>query len=199
MNSYKFSLLLLTIIGLMVVGCRTNLDEEQDLQQQEYKIYTLVAGQYIHEGINLLTIEDRTISPYREMNTSFDFIQYIKEQSPALAQETADHFRSKNNQQYDIERLLDIEIDYVLIKREEFEEIIHGSATFDEGWQTFLDTHSSAGIMAFSRVGFNSDGNQALLYFERGCGPECGSGIFFLLVKDGKNWKIQEKIPAWNA
>ena len=53
------------------------------------------------------------------------------------------------------------------------------------------------GRVTLSRVGFNQNMGQALLYVEIHCGVLCGSGNYLLLVKKNKVWTIQEEYRTW--
>jgi hypothetical protein len=48
-----------------------------------------------------------------------------------------------------------------------------------------------------SRVGFNPEGNQALIYMEHGCGTLCATGNFILLQKGPGGWKITQRYTPW--
>jgi hypothetical protein len=54
-----------------------------------------------------------------------------------------------------------------------------------------------AGIVQLSRVGFNSQKDEALVYLERYCGSLCASGDIFLLRKMNSRWGIIARINLW--
>ena len=52
-------------------------------------------------------------------------------------------------------------------------------------------------VIGFSKVGFNSELNQALAYMLYDCGTECGAAsIYFLVLKDNI-WEIEKAILLW--
>jgi len=53
------------------------------------------------------------------------------------------------------------------------------------------------GTVNLSRVGFNSEKTEALVYTERSCGPDCGGGDFFLLRKKDGAWTVVAQINLW--
>lgn len=40
-------------------------------------------------------------------------------------------------------------------------------------------------------------GNEAILYFEEACDWGCGSGWYLRFMRDGKGWKIVERVDLW--
>ena len=53
------------------------------------------------------------------------------------------------------------------------------------------------GYVKVSRVGFNADKNEALVYTESYCGALCASGYLFLLRKRGDQWEIVAQRNLW--
>jgi hypothetical protein len=72
---------------------------------------------------------------------------------------------------------------------------------FDEdggGWKAFFRRFpGSAGVVGLSRVGFTADSSLALVYIERGCGPDCGGGFRVVLERDGERWSPRDITPLW--
>ena len=65
-------------------------------------------------------------------------------------------------------------------------------------WGRYYEKYpNSAGLFRLSRVGFNSDGNQAAFYISNHCGGLCGSGYFVIMEKVNSNWKVVQEIQAW--
>jgi len=56
---------------------------------------------------------------------------------------------------------------------------------------------NSQGFLSLSRIGFNKDSTQALVYVGNVCGGLCGSGQFFFLVKAGNGWKVKLLATTW--
>ena len=51
--------------------------------------------------------------------------------------------------------------------------------------------------MTLSRVGFNQDQTQALVYIGNQEGPLSGAGYIVLLNKQFGNWELKQKIMVW--
>jgi hypothetical protein len=65
-------------------------------------------------------------------------------------------------------------------------------------WGRYYEKYpNSAGLLRLSRVGFNSDGNQAALYVSNYCGGLCGGGYFVIMEKVDSNWKVVQEVQVW--
>ncbi len=60
--------------------------------------------------------------------------------------------------------------------------------------------HKQAGallVTMLSKVGFNKEMDQALVYMAHRCGTECGVGIIYFLVREGDTWQVESTINVW--
>jgi hypothetical protein len=55
----------------------------------------------------------------------------------------------------------------------------------------------SPGLLTFSRVGFSTDGAQALLYVSSNCGGLCGGGYYVVMERHNGRWVIEKEINVW--
>jgi len=161
--------------------------------QPESIIYNTVICEYVlkehNKGSNsssttLLVLE----SPkYMKQPRSVDFDHFIKEYKK-LEKETFNNFLVKN--------VTNINLKNEDFSRENMVTISHNQSTHRKdllvkypNWNTW--------ILEFSKVGFNQDMNQALLYYGFDGGPGIGGGIYIILKKKRNKWKIVETVPAW--
>ena len=55
-------------------------------------------------------------------------------------------------------------------------------------------------VIRFSKVGFNSSLDQALVYREYNCGGECAGGdLYFLIRLTDNSWSIENVVGGWNS
>lgn len=67
-----------------------------------------------------------------------------------------------------------------------------------EGWSRFYQRYpGSGGLVSLSRIGFNDDHTEALVYVAHTCGSLCGSGEFVILKKDHGRWTIDRTDTMW--
>ena len=52
-------------------------------------------------------------------------------------------------------------------------------------------------VLEISRIGFNSEMNQALVYAGMHEAPLCGTGFCYFLVKQDGIWKVEDCKLAW--
>jgi hypothetical protein len=65
-------------------------------------------------------------------------------------------------------------------------------------WGRYYEKYpNSTGLVRLSRVGFNSDGNQAAFYVSNNCGGLCGGGYFVIMEKVNSNWKVVQEVQLW--
>lgn len=124
------------------------------------------------------------------MNKTLD---YIKKQMPNIAPDTLENFKAINKQEY---TLKDSFTGYhcVLVSDSEIEDIF----TTENGWNEFYKRYpNSQGEITLSRVGFNRQMNQALLYTGNQSYWLAGAGYYVLLQKINGHWYIQEKLLTW--
>jgi len=65
-------------------------------------------------------------------------------------------------------------------------------------WGRYYEKYPhSTGLLKMSRVGFDSDGNQAAFYISNSCGGLCGAGYFVIMEKVDSNWKVVQEVQVW--
>lgn len=70
----------------------------------------------------------------------------------------------------------------------------------DKGWKNFFSKFPNApGILLVSRVGFNSDKTEAVVYAGKSCGTLCGEGYYVRLTKIGDRWTVADQTTVWIA
>jgi hypothetical protein len=112
----------------------------------------------------------------------------MKRNLPFIRSSTLRNFTLSNLQDEKLMRDFQISAKYVLITKEEARQ----SYTVD-----FLHKYpGSYGYVTFSKVGFNTDLTEALLYSEHICGL-CGGGEYVLMQKIDGHWKIVGESSTW--
>ena len=70
----------------------------------------------------------------------------------------------------------------------------------DKGWKNFFSKYPNApGILLVSRIGFNSDKTEAIVYAGKSCGTLCGEGYYVRLTKIGERWAVADQTTVWIA
>jgi hypothetical protein len=67
-----------------------------------------------------------------------------------------------------------------------------------KAWRKFMARHANTpGIIIVSRIGFNRDRDQAVVYSGVSCGTLCGQGEFTWLTKHNGVWTVESSNVVW--
>ena len=105
-----------------------------------------------------------------------------------------DDFVTKNAKPHKLTKSFDLKLKYILTPKEKIEEVFNSPGQWNEFYRQFPNSN---GLIGLSRAGFNSSGNQALVYIEHNCRGLCGTGHYLLLAKIDQRWGVQKKFMAW--
>ena len=171
------------------------------LRDEEYAVYvalfdrgfSLIEGRHITDEIQLIVIIDHTYGcePDEDLN---EVLEWVGQKMPLTEQETLDNFQLRNAESHPLGDYFDHSVEVLLVSLEEIREIFQK----DNGWKEFYAMYPfSQGIMTLSRVGFNAEMNQALLYVEDEWDDCIGSGHYILFTKESGVWTIQSWARSW--
>lgn len=154
---------------------------------------------------NLLIIKDKTEAwaGFGGDDNPDAFYEELQKSSDELLAETITDFRAKNKQAQRLKSRFDVKVKYVLVSAEEidgfFKEVDGETNRVMDGWKKFYEKYpKSGGFVNFSRVGFNSDKTQALVYQSHSCGGLCGGGSYLLFTKKSGVWVEKGSVgPVW--
>ena len=121
-------------------------------------------------------------------------LSYLRENLEELNQETLKDFLAKNREHHPIEPDLNPGGRLVCVGDEEFEHIFRDG----DGWARFRrEFPESDGTLRFSRVGFDRDVTQAVLYAGQQFDWNVGSGGFRLFSKLDGVWTEAGRVGSW--
>lgn len=87
----------------------------------------------------------------------------------------------------------ELKVSHILVSRKEIEMLLRSS-----GWRAVREQYGKvAGIIELSRVGFNKDQTEALVYVAFTEGPLAGSGDYCLLRRKRDKWIIVSSSLVW--
>jgi hypothetical protein len=170
-------------------------------KDEEYAVYKafvdegfyLIGSNYDEDEIQLFVIIDHTTGCEADDVLSEE-LEWVGEEIPSAEQETLDNFQLKNAVPHSLEDYFDFPAKVVLVDIEEIKEIFQEGS----GWEGFYAKYPfSEGIMTLSRVGFNAEMNQALLYVTGEWSDSIGSGYYVLFEKKNGIWTIQDWVRSW--
>ena len=187
----------LVFLVLLLSSCSTSsagptVTPPPHIEAEEYAVYSALVRQ------NPIGIDLGTSFVVREQTVSgLDLLESTLEHHK-LPGSLVDSYRSRNAMVYTLSPNLDIEQAYTMLPQVEFERIfLHTKGSV---WTPFQEAYPEAGgMIAFSRVGFDQEGEKALAQFGFRCGDLCGAGGLYLLSKDNGNWVVQEALMIWQS
>ncbi len=171
------------------------------LRKEEYAVYAafinegfyLTGSRYSQDEIQLIVIIDHTYGcePDEELK---EVLEWVGQEMPSTEQETLDNFQIKNTESHPLGDYFTLSLEVVLVSIEEMREMLQK----DSAWKEFYAKYPySQGIMTLSKVGFNAEMNQALLYVTDEWDDNIGSGYYVLFTKKEGIWTIQDWVRSW--
>jgi hypothetical protein len=159
----------------------------------EYAVYAaLIESRYLKEGVDLIVIRDQTT--FFPLGPDVTYEQ-VGQSVPALEEDTYADFLAVNEDPVPLDGSLDLGFDYTLVSLQDLEEFLGGGAwSYDAFYERFPN---SQGLMELSRVGFNADHTQALVYVGNQYDLLGGEGYYVLLHKEGGDWLVDSDLLLW--
>jgi len=159
-----------------------------DRDVEESEVYSaMLNGAFMSDRVGLYLIVDHT----RVNNPGLleQDLENFQKDTP-LETGLVEDFLAVNQQPSALEPLLDIDLPYQLFTQEEIDEL--HPLDKESGWQLFDEKFPNAvGFLYLSRVGFNADLSQALVYYERYMYDIPVSGGYYLLTRQDGQWVIE--------
>lgn len=107
-------------------------------------------------------------------------IEFFEKEFPDIQSDTLTNYVERNKVPLKIHPP-PFDFDYSVVNKKDFEKKLEKEFQYYE----------------FSRVGFSNDGKQAFVHFSDVCKALCGKGAYYLLKKEGGNWKVVKESVAW--
>jgi len=202
----KLNLLCLVslLLAFPVVSQKTRTDEKAKIGPEEYAVYAAVVTQFSANGlIDRPMISDRTstfqcgrscngmlvgkCSGMRaEDESAKQALERLSKQAAELKKETTEDFEGKNQECAQIKELLPLDVPYYMFSQSTAEDS-------PKAWR-----HPD--YLYFSRVGFDPQGTQALVYLAlmSGTDGKRSGGTYVLAAKEGTAWKVQKVVRVWS-
>jgi hypothetical protein len=155
-------------------------------------IYAAVTDSlFVHEGIERAVVVDSTVSGvgHSESEDLAAAIQMLRRLGPLPAGIVASFQQGWHRR--DPLPAFSPRVPVEWYRGSEVANRIVGARDPDSFWRAFRERYPhSTGRLAFSNVGFSSDGRIALVLVDYGCGGRCGGTIYVLLELRDAKWVI---------
>jgi hypothetical protein len=186
----------LTIFSLIVLaslfGCKHSPAEITDAEYRVLSAY--IAGKFVgEEGVRQIVIFSETVGGGERPEQIADLNDV-----PGLKTAHGQVYRAfldANLHPSSFHRSFTLPLPYQIVEPSEMRSIF---GTPGDVWGRYYEKYpNSTGFLRVSRVGFNSDANQAAFYISNHCGGLCGGGYFAIMEKVNSNWKVVQEMQVW--
>ncbi len=196
-NTISLLSLGLTCAILAACGARPTSTPDQgsiDIETQEQAVYTAVFEDLYGEP-QMYVIMSETAVGIQGVEGLDAALETINSQMTGVDEETTASFRDRNDAAFPVPATMDLGLPYVLLTSTEMAEIFDINTS---SWDVFYTRYpNSPGITTVSRIGFNADFTQALVYTGTMSHWLAGAGFYILLEKSSGEWLVVTKVMAW--
>jgi hypothetical protein len=188
----------LVLGSISVSAPRSQSDSGDPVSDEEYEIYSAVITQkYVQANTKLLMIEDRTFrydfaiendEPWRD-----------KPKGLTIDRSAAEDYEAKNSRHWLLNKAsFKLPVKFNLITDLDLKAMFHGNWGELEWIAYYRRYPDSSGFVMLSRIGFNTEHTQALLYLGSRCGPGCRDLHFLFLEKANGTWTTKKELRKKN-
>ncbi len=180
--------------------------ESAPVSSEEYDVYSVVLESHKQEfpGASKMVILENTVTNWTLNDDSARYIEEELARAPGgeaheLDRALISDFNNKNQASSVLEEKFTI-LQYILLLKDNIYDEIFSEYNDEDGWDQFYKIFpGSTGVIEFSRVGFNADHTEALLYMGNQRHWLAGVGYYFVLKKDapGGKWRISGQAMAY--
>jgi hypothetical protein len=170
------------------------------ISTDDYLIYRTYISDHIGTRDTVIVSIDTVLYRAHVDKNPSDILKYFSrmsnnesEFSPELS--TLEGFVHANTVQVQLDEIEFSYLPIVLTSADELHEKIFLEDTpLGVAWEKL---GPSSVIVRFSRVGFNCDHSEAMIYVSESCGSLCGGGWYVLFRKEDQAWRVSEKYLIW--
>ncbi|MFC2065182.1 hypothetical protein ACFLXB_08830 [Chloroflexota bacterium] len=161
------------------------------IREEELVYAALLQSEY---SSNLYVLMNKTQTELLGM-ADVETIQMIEKSLNDLSSDTLADFRARNDESHLIRTSMILGTRYNLFSTEDMQNLFREN---QNGWDIFYDRFPEApGIITLSKVGFNDEMDQALVYLGIQSHWLAGAGTYYLLTRKDGNWFVLQEVMIW--
>jgi hypothetical protein len=158
-----------------------------------YDIYSQIIKKDFSKSFKLIAIEMSTPTGFGDIK-DLDYA-FFKQKLKNLKKETFDYFRTYNEKADTINNYFGNNIDVLILAKDTIDSIFFEK---NSSWEAFYNKYGQTqGLLSFSKIGFDKEHNQALLYYVNQSDWLEGDGYFILFEKRNGKWLEEGSFMAW--
>ena len=180
--------------SVSVSATRVQTGSDAGVSDEEYEIYSSVIKQiYVQPNTKHLIVEERTFR--YDFGSENDEPWRDKRKGLTIDESAVEDYETRNSRQWLLNKAsFKLPVKTNLITDLDLKAIFHGNWGDLEWINYYRRFPDSRGFVMLSRIGFNTQHTQALLYVGSRCGPRCGDIHFLLLEKANGTWTTKKEI-----
>ena len=183
----------------------------QDTSAEEYAVYSTIIDKLHHEDrLRLFLVRDHTAPCLRNNQWCSD--KQLIARLPHLMPQTVDDYVTQNQEPAPVSKAFTLQRPAVMLSNSDLSTLLVTTklkvnysplSSRKINWGVFYDRYPLApGMISLSRVGFNSELNQALVYEEIQANDNGTWGRYLVLTRESPErhaggWVIKDKIESW--
>jgi hypothetical protein len=166
---------------------------EEELRREEHAVYSaLINERFAQDKSKSVVICEFTTR--RGIDLLRERFRYIYGRISGLSRGTANNFLRKREPVRLSDDFFNVDVKCIVMSKGEEKQVFGDS----RAWERFYEKYpASSGLIRMSRVGFNRRMTEALVYAENQSDYLAGSGVFYLITKEDKVWRVSGELPVW--
>jgi hypothetical protein len=180
---------LITVATMSLNGTAQDPHQSQSCADEDYAVFGAVLDHlYGNARIERVVLLDLTSALPSSVSSTGPLPDNLRPFFNPVPKEVQNDFRSRNRTRAKVEPAkIKGQFQVLSLGSEDVRELFRQQ----DGWRSFHERYPTApGIVGVSLPGFNRERDRALLYMQLSCGPLCGGGSLFFLVRDSGQWKV---------
>ncbi len=164
----------------------------------DYAVYkALIEAMYTDPKVAMVVVRDHTFSSLNPAVSNDKAFEGIQQALPEVDQAMRDSYLTRNAQSALLEDRFNLKFPVTLLNQADFDSFF---GTNGKGWDNFYFQYpNSQGVLGLSRVGFNAQGDKALVCASTQTYTMAGAGYAVVLSLENGLWKVVNQVMLWTS
>jgi hypothetical protein len=166
-----------------------------NIEVEEYAVYSVLLNQVHATGDTdqVIIREETSLDRLRDSIVKEDLTTLTEATDNEIAKDVSDNFQAANRRPRLLSNRFSLKVKCVILGREEMAAISDPR----DGWNWFYTNYPHQSLITLSRIGFNREMDQAVVYTSQESGGKTGRGEFVFLIKERNVWVIKQRMASW--
>lgn len=181
-------LFMISLVFVFIISACGKNNVSRSRAAEEAAVYSALLNDELSEPFGYLLGDPIIIVDMTYTNPFYDTVEDDRffENAKSLEKETLENFHTVNADSQILNFPLSVNKEYVYLR-----------VTTESDWEQLQNYPNAISVTNFSKIGFNQELDQALVYMAFYCGQECGKANIYFLTRKGDMWEIKSVINVW--